>query len=301
MSATSCGDSGPASDGTARPVATATPRSCRCRTTAVFSPEKLNSATCRGPAERGAARSAGGGLRSACVNRGAAVDGVVVALAREPVDRRAARIAEAEQPRHLVVRLARRIVARAADELIHAGLGHEVQARVAARDDQHRGGQRNLAVLEKDRLDVAGQMMHGDDRACRAPAAAAFANDDADEQRADEAGPLRHRERVDVVPADAGVRQRALDDAADVAHVLPRRDLRHDTAPLAMDVDLRRDHVRADPPRPRRVAGRRDDGGGGLVAGGLDAEDNRSSVDGSRFDGSADSGSASLHRISGST
>ena len=103
--------------------------------------------------------------------------------------------------------------------------------------------------------------------------ASAFANDDADEQRADEARALRHRDRVDVRPATAALGQRALDDAADVADVLARRELRHDAAPLAVNLDLRGDDVRADRARPRRVAGLRDDGRRRLVARGLDAED----------------------------
>ena len=44
-------------------------------------------------------------------------------------------------------------------------------------------------------------------------------------------------------------------------------DLRHDAAVLGVEVELRGDDVRAE------VAAVLDDGGGGLVAGGLDAED----------------------------
>ena len=62
------------------------------------------------------------------------------------------------------------------------------------------------------------------------------------------------------------------DDAADVAHVLARRQLGHDAAPLAMDVDLRGDDVRPDAPGPRGIAGLLDDGRGRLVARGLDPE-----------------------------
>ena len=55
----------------------------------------------------------------------------------EAIDDRATWIPEAEQLRHLVVRLPRRIVARAAEELIAAGSIDEIQAGVAARHDQH--------------------------------------------------------------------------------------------------------------------------------------------------------------------
>ena len=47
---------------------------------------------------------------------------------------------------------------------------------MAARHDEHDGRQRQLAVLEDERLDVAGEMMHGDERQASG-GAAAFAND----------------------------------------------------------------------------------------------------------------------------
>ena len=80
----------------------------------------------------------------------------------------------------------------------------------------------------------------------------------ADEQRPDEPGPLRdrHARRCRRASTPACV-ERLFDDAADVAHVLARRELGDDTAPLAMDRRLRRDDVRARAPRPRRVAGLR--------------------------------------------
>ena len=44
------------------------------------------------------------------------------------------------------------------------GSRNAVQARVAARHDEHDRRQRQLAVLEHERLDVPGQVMHGDER-----------------------------------------------------------------------------------------------------------------------------------------
>jgi len=37
---------------------------------------------------------------------------------------------------------------------------------------------------------------------------------------------------------DVRIRERALDNAADIAHVLPCGELGHDAAPLTMDLDL---------------------------------------------------------------
>ena len=117
------------------------------------------------------ALAARGALRSACVRR---VVGSATArslpLSRQPIDDRPARIAEAEQLRDLVVRLARRIVARAARAAgTCPGVVDEIQAGVAAGDDEHDRRQRQLAVLQDERFDVAGEMMDGDERQAARP------------------------------------------------------------------------------------------------------------------------------------
>ena len=83
------------------------------RSTAVFSPLKLKS---RSPVSCGA-------LRSACVRRVVGKrDGPVVPARGEPVDDRTARDSPGQQLRDLVIRFARRIVSRAAEQLVLAGL-----------------------------------------------------------------------------------------------------------------------------------------------------------------------------------
>ena len=69
-----------------------------------------------------------------------------------------------------------------------------------ARHDEDGGRERQLAVREGQRLDVSGQVMHRDDRKSARPGER-LGERDADEQRADEAGPLRHRDGADVVQA----------------------------------------------------------------------------------------------------
>ena len=103
-------------------------RSRTWRSTAVFRPLKLKS---RSPFSSGA-------FRSACVSRvvGSAMARSLPVL-RQAIDHRAARIAEPEQLRDLVVRLPRRIVSGAAEQLILAGPLDQIQARVAARHDEH--------------------------------------------------------------------------------------------------------------------------------------------------------------------
>ena len=89
----------------------------------------------------------------------------------------------------------------------------------------------------------------------------------ADEQRADEPRPLRHRDRREVGEARLRFRHRRLDDRHDRLEVVARGELRHDAAVGGVDRGLARDDVREDAPAVL------DDRGRGLVAGGLDAED----------------------------
>ena len=120
---------------------------------------------------------------------------------------------------------------------------------MAARHDEHRRRQRQLAVRERERLDVAGEMMHRHDRDAARPGQR-LRERDADEQRPDEPGPLRHGDGADRPSiVDAGLGERRLDDAADVADVLPRRELGDDAAPLAVDGGLRGDDAGADAAR----------------------------------------------------
>src|SRR5262249_44017984 len=74
-------------------------------------------------------------------------------------------------------------------------------------------------------------------------------------------------------PARLRVSEGALDDAADIPDVLARGQLGDHAAPLAMDRHLGGDHIGSNRPGPGPLAGFFDDGGGGFVAGGFDAED----------------------------
>ena len=84
---------------------------------------------------------------------------------------------------------------------------------------------------------------------------------------------MRDGDRAKIRPLRTGFVERAIDDAADIANVLAGRELRHDTAPLAMDRHLRRDDIRPDRPRLRRIAGLFDHGGRRFIAGRFDTED----------------------------
>ncbi len=199
------------------------------------------------------------------------IEGAVVPLTRPPVDRRASRIPEPQQPRHLVVRLPRRIVSRPPDALIFAGARHEVQARVPARDDENGGRHRQFAVGERQRFDVAGQVMHGDDRDAARPCHR-LGERDPDKQRSHQARSLRDGHRAEVVHRRAAGVEGGFDHAADVADVLPRRQLRHHAAPLAVNRNLGGHDIRPERPRTRRLPRFGQEGGRGLVARCLDGE-----------------------------
>jgi hypothetical protein len=88
-----------------------------------------------------------------------------------------------------------------------------------------------------------------------------------DEQRADQAGRVRHRDPVDVGERRAGVVERRADHRDDVLDVRARRELGHDPAVTRMDLVLRRDDL-----APHRLAIDHDRRGR-LVARALDPED----------------------------
>ena len=94
-----------------------------------------------------------------------------------------------------------------------------------------------------------------------------FRRADADEQRAGEAGPVRHGDRIQPARAQIRLRQRRLDHRQHRREVLARRHLRHDAAVAVVQRGLRCDHV-GEQPVPVL-----DDGGRGLVAGRFDPED----------------------------
>jgi hypothetical protein len=92
-----------------------------------------------------------------------------------------------------------------------------------------------------------------------------------DEHAADEAGPGRGRDAVDLVEGDPRMAQRTGDEAVDHLHMGAGRDLGHHAAIGRVLRDLAQDLVREDFPAP--VDAEFDDRGRGLVAGGFDAED----------------------------
>ena len=93
-----------------------------------------------------------------------------------------------------------------------------------------------------------------------------------DEEGADQPGPARDGDGLDVVERGAGARKRFLQHGADQLQMAPRGDLGDDAAVTTVQFRLGSDDVRQD----ATVA--RDESDGGLVAGRLDPEDHPSAA-----------------------
>ena len=131
---------------------------------------------------------------------------VGIAVARDPLDLRAARVAEAEDPRRLVERLAGGVVERLTEDLEPVLPSDAREQRVPTARDQAQEGRLERVGLEEVRRDVAVQVVHLDHRqaACRRQR---LRGRDADQERADQARATRDGDRVEVVERDAGLAQ----------------------------------------------------------------------------------------------
>ena len=120
--------------------------------------------------------------------------------------------------------------------------------------------------LKVERRDVPVEVVDRDERQPARPRDR-LRRAEPDEQRADQAGPLRHGDPVDVVEGDAGLAERLTDHRRHELEMPPRRNLRNHSAVARMEVGLGRDDVRAN------LACVGDDRGSGLVAARLESED----------------------------
>ena len=171
---------------------------------------------------------------------------------REPIDRGSARISEAEQLRHLVEGLARGVVTGRTelDDRVRAGGVHPIDGGVSARGEQadERESRRRRVLLtaaQEHGEQVPHEVIDAHERLAGRPCEA-LRGLNADEQRADEPGTIRHRHAVHVRQPHPGLRERRADDGAHVAQVISRRQLR-DNAPVgSVHAHLRVDDVTED-------------------------------------------------------
>ena len=170
-----------------------------------------------------------------------------VALTREPVDRRAAGIAEPEQARALVERLAGSVVECRAEDVPARVLVHVQQQRVPAAREQ--AEERRLERLRlRERATRRGRAGGRRGRAAAGETTRSPSPSAPDEQRADEARAARDCD-VLTSSSDASASPSASrTTGVDELEVPARRDLRHDAAVARVQLRLRGDDAREHAP-----------------------------------------------------
>ena len=188
--------------------------------------------------------------------------GVVAPLLRQPVDRRAAGIRQAEHTRGFIKALARGVVARLAENAKIRIAAHVHEHRVAAGDGKTEERRLKLRIGNVVRGNMAADVVHRDERDAERRRGA-FGKVHAHEHRADESRRIRHRHGVKLGLFHARRRDRAVRQPRDDLHMAARSDLRHDAAVYGVQVGLREylvgEHLSS-------IFGH---GDGGLVAGGF--------------------------------
>jgi hypothetical protein len=147
------------------------------------------------------------------------------------------------------------------------------QQRVAATREETEERRLEGLGLQIERGNVAVEMVDRDERPTARPGDR-LRRGEAHEQRADEAGPLRHGDTVDVLERAIGPSQRLSDDGKNELEVVSRGDLGNDASEPCVELGLRGD----DGGEHRTARG--DERRGRLVAGRLDSEDQEAFSDG---------------------
>lgn len=165
-----------------------------------------------------------------------------IAIRGKFVDHRSARIAKAEELRHLVESLSSSIVSSFAEQAIVIAFANLKQVRVsAARHQRQRGeldGRAALAGFHDHRMNVPLDMIHGNQRhMCGEAEGLCIGN--ADKKRPDETGPLGHCNRIDRRERDSSAPDGFAHDRDDRAQMLSRSEFGNDTTVLAVHVELR--------------------------------------------------------------
>ena len=117
--------------------------------------------------------------------------------------------------------------------------------RVTTGNNQTDTRQRDLRMRQKVRVNMPFDMVHADERFFQRisqPLGCAQAN----QERTDQPRPHSHSDGVELCKAVAAFCQRFFYDNINVFQMLARCHLRHHAAKFFMDLDLRRNHIRAD-------------------------------------------------------
>jgi hypothetical protein len=137
---------------------------------------------------------------------------------------------------------------------------------VGAADDQSQEWRLEVRPGQGRGVDVAPEVVDAGQRLFPGRGEA-FGHSDAHKQTADQAGASCDREPVEVCRRDARFLESEIEELGQPLEVVAGRELRHDPAEVAVQVDLGVDDVRKD------FSSVFDDRDGGLVAGSLDSED----------------------------
>ena len=174
-------------------------------------------------------------------------NGLWVALARQLLDRRTARIAEPEQLGGLVESLAQRIVDRGREAAIFAHPLDQQQLAMPARDEQQQIGEFERRIGQPRAQRVAFEVV---DREQRLPARhrQRLGAHQADHHPADQAGPRGRGDRIALVERDISLLEHRRDEGREPVGMRARGDFGHHAAIGRMFLVLRGDPLRDDPP-----------------------------------------------------
>ena len=175
------------------------------------------------------------------------VEGVCVTRPRQPVDLGTARIAEPEQARTLVEGFAGSVVDRRPEHArLGAGIANIEQERVAAAREQAQKRRLERFGLEIERGDMPVEVVDGGERQTSRPRDR-LRRCHAHQQGADQPGPGRDADQLDLVEPGAALCEGLADHRRDELEMPPRGNLGDNASVSCVQVGLRRDDVRADP------------------------------------------------------
>ena len=201
--------------------------------------------------------------------------GIGIPLAGLAFHRGSPRVGKAENGGDLVEGLADRIVLRPADHPSRVLLDDRDLA-VPSRHDDSQVGEGDMLPRQRRGLQVRLQVIDADQRDIPGPGQS-LGGGHSDQQRPDEPRSVSDRNRGNLRGRDARFAQALLDHRGQGLDVGPAGDLRDDAAVGSVELGLGADdlgeEVRGHGIRGRVSRAGGDDRGGGLVAGGLDAQD----------------------------
>ena len=153
------------------------------------------------------------------------------------VERRAARVGHAEHARHLVKALARRVIARRAEDAELRIVLHVDDHAVPAGHDETEKRRLQLRIGQIVCRNVSPDVMHRHERHAE-PQRREFREVHPDKHRADQPRRIRHGNRVDLLPRHGRAGKRLVCQRVNCFNMLARGQLRHNAAVKPVQCDL---------------------------------------------------------------